>query len=529
MVDHATMSLTHPNIEEGSTVEQLLANLNGCLTNGRRQSTSPSIGPNDESAQSSSPEAADPNIDPAEAATLDAQKTIQKLAAQLGGFPFNQSFPMNNNFLAALQQQHMLGGVFPSEPCSSRQSPERLDDDGAGDNEDFENIQNGEPEDLSVGKIKKSPEADDSAGSVNGTPSCSFEEQFKQLYEISNEKERKEWLDDWFNFMKENGKTVTRIPIMAKHVLDLYELYRLVVKHGGLVEIINKKLWREITKGLMLPASITSAAFTLRTQYQKYLYDYECEKHGFSTHEDLMAAIESNKREGRRNPTSNGPNGQPGVGGMLGGGGMGHHGGHPMSPWGMPPLFGNFGSPFGFKTEDDGNPLANLSNAHHALAAAALDPQRHFEFLQRATAGRLAIPTSSNFRSGRSSVSSTASTPNNVNRNGKRPRPADTYPTNSQNGNNAASDSLPAKRPCTGSSTNMRITTKDNQMYVSMEVNGTMYQGMLFAVPAKTDGTSPPPNQSLNVSSSSGSAGETNALGGNIDMNAFSAIFNNNE
>lgn len=62
------------------------------------------------------------------------------------------------------------------------------------------------------------------------------------------------------------GKPVTRIPIMAKQVLDLYELYRLVVQHGGLVEIINKKLWREITKGLNLPSSITSAAFTLRTQ-----------------------------------------------------------------------------------------------------------------------------------------------------------------------------------------------------------------------------------------------------------------------
>ncbi|OON18964.1 ARID/BRIGHT DNA binding domain protein [Opisthorchis viverrini] len=59
---------------------------------------------------------------------------------------------------------------------------------------------------------------------------------------------------------------VNRIPIMAKQVLDLYELFQLVVARGGLVEVINKKLWREITKGLNLPSSITSAAFTLRTQ-----------------------------------------------------------------------------------------------------------------------------------------------------------------------------------------------------------------------------------------------------------------------
>lgn len=62
------------------------------------------------------------------------------------------------------------------------------------------------------------------------------------------------------------GTPVNRIPIMAKQVLDLYTLYQLVTDKGGLVEVINKKIWREITKGLNLPTSITSAAFTLRTQ-----------------------------------------------------------------------------------------------------------------------------------------------------------------------------------------------------------------------------------------------------------------------
>lgn len=63
-----------------------------------------------------------------------------------------------------------------------------------------------------------------------------------------------------------SGTPVNRIPIMAKQVLDLYKLYTLVTEKGGLVEVINKKIWREITKGLNLPTSITSAAFTLRTQ-----------------------------------------------------------------------------------------------------------------------------------------------------------------------------------------------------------------------------------------------------------------------
>ncbi|KAL8589087.1 hypothetical protein ACOMHN_017250 [Nucella lapillus] len=93
---------------------------------------------------------------------------------------------------------------------------------------------------------------------------------------------------------------VNRIPIMAKQTLDLYELFRLVVSKGGLVEVINKKLWREITKGLNLPSSITSAAFTLRTQYMKYLYPYECDKLKLSNPSELQAAIDGNRREGRR-------------------------------------------------------------------------------------------------------------------------------------------------------------------------------------------------------------------------------------
>ena len=110
---------------------------------------------------------------------------------------------------------------------------------------------------------------------------------------------------------------------MAKQVLDLYELYNLVLARGGLVEVINKKQWQEVIKGLGLPSSITSAAFTLRTQwvnfvtkfylclwwkiynlsnfrYTKYLYPYECYKRNISNPTDLAQAIEGNKRENRR-------------------------------------------------------------------------------------------------------------------------------------------------------------------------------------------------------------------------------------
>uniref|UniRef100_A0A8B9LD76 AT-rich interactive domain-containing protein 3 n=1 Tax=Astyanax mexicanus TaxID=7994 RepID=A0A8B9LD76_ASTMX len=141
-----------------------------------------------------------------------------------------------------------------------------------------------------------------------------YEEQFRQLYELDSNPKRKEFLDDLFTFMQKRGTPVNRIPIMAKQVLDLYMLYQLVTEKGGLVEVINKKLWREITKGLNLPTSITSAAFTLRTQYMKYLYPYECDKRGLSNPNELQAAIDSNRREGRRQGSSlfiYSPNGTP--------------------------------------------------------------------------------------------------------------------------------------------------------------------------------------------------------------------------
>ena len=98
---------------------------------------------------------------------------------------------------------------------------------------------------------------------------------------------------------------------MAKQVLDLYELFNLVVARGGLVEVINKKQWQEIIKGLGLPSSITSAAFTLRTQYTKYLYPLEMNQHNFSNGGDLQNAIDGNKREGRRLGPYDGPMSTP--------------------------------------------------------------------------------------------------------------------------------------------------------------------------------------------------------------------------
>ncbi|CAJ0593392.1 unnamed protein product [Cylicocyclus nassatus] len=389
------------------------------------------------------------------------QKAFQRFTSSLGLGGFRSAFNMNvlPPFLAALQQnplalqQQLLGltsglsGVSP----------------GPEDEEENENGAATEPEDLTMSFRKDSKTEDqhgDGGGSLGGGPSWSYEEQFKQLYELSDDAKRKEWLDDWLSFMHRIGKPVTRIPIMAKQVLDLYELYRLVVQHGGLVEIINKKLWREITKGLNLPSSITSAAFTLRTQYQKYLYDYECEKEALSNPSDLQAAIDGNRREGRRNASA--PNFGP----------LGYPLPHASSAANL------LGKPFnglGMRTDflDDENGLSmslpqnNLLAAYRAEQMAMFEAQqRQMERAQRAAAEAVArhggLPLAPSGRASPSSVDSEAPA--------KRARlsePADAPPTGGQ----------------------MKITTRkpegqqsDNSMVVSMEINGVTYQGVLFAL-----------------------------------------------
>ncbi|TKR92622.1 hypothetical protein L596_007242 [Steinernema carpocapsae] len=313
-----------------------------------------------------------------------------------------------------LLQQQMLGLTttgIPSTPFNALPVFGTTNDE----DEDSENIATTEPEDLTVGtdyrfrKEKKTDSSED--GDQNPQQNWSFEEQFKQLYELSDDQKRKEWLDDWLSFMHKIGKPVTRIPIMAKQVLDLYELYRLVVQHGGLVEIINKKLWREITKGLNLPSSITSAAFTLRTQYQKYLYDYECEKEALSNPADLQQAIDGNRREGRRAGGSSSASSA-------------------AFPYSLTPhsthallaakhhLNGAFSLGPG---DDDSNGLGSVSTTQQALVAAYKAEQlanmeaqqRHFELIQRATAEAASRQQSSNVlpNSGRESTSSYDSDP----------------------------------------------------------------------------------------------------------------------
>lgn len=509
------------------------------------------------------------------------QKAFKRFTSSLNDLGFRTTFPVSvfPPFLAAFQQNplalHNQFGVANSNPRSSGVSPGLDDDD-----ENEAALGSTEPEDLTINFRKEKKDSvcatgstgDDNADSdASGQQNWSYEEQFKQLYELSDDVKRKEWLDDWLSFMHRIGKPVTRIPIMAKQVLDLYELYRLVVQHGGLVEIINKKLWREITKGLNLPSSITSAAFTLRTQYQKYLYDYECEKEGLSTASDLQQAIDGNRREGRRN-TSTSSN-YPQVGYSVAATGTAHHSSTNLL---SKHLNGTLSLRNGL---DDDASLSSATQqaafvaAYRAEQLAALEAQqRQFERAQRAAAEAVArhsahANSSSNSNNNNNNNNSTSNNNNNnsnsnINSNNNSNSGSSSSDNNGNNSNNGTNCSTghrqhhhlsgrestssadsdgasPAKRAracssltATGTagatattiaaaaavaaaalsdenglnnnliaslaterlfggipSAHLKITSRgENSLVVSMEINGTMYQGVLFALGNTTTG-----------------------------------------
>jgi ARID/BRIGHT DNA binding domain len=65
------------------------------------------------------------------------------------------------------------------------------------------------------------------------------------------------------------------VPSLGGKELDLCKLYKAVISRGGSNRVSNNKLWKEIVNEFEIPASCTSASFTLRNHYNKCLYQYE--------------------------------------------------------------------------------------------------------------------------------------------------------------------------------------------------------------------------------------------------------------
>ena len=87
-----------------------------------------------------------------------------------------------------------------------------------------------------------------------------------------------------------------KIPQIGGKELDLHALYTSVIRRGGAENVSRKKLWKEIVNEFDLPPSCTSASFTLKNHYQKYLLAYE-QKFFFNKEEGEMVTELGNQRQ----------------------------------------------------------------------------------------------------------------------------------------------------------------------------------------------------------------------------------------
>ncbi|NXG39309.1 ARI3A protein, partial [Dromaius novaehollandiae] len=129
-----------------------------------------------------------------------------------------------------------------------------------------------------------------------------YEEQFKQLYELDGDPKRKEFLDDLFGFMQKRGELPRASAFPFPRLLGREALlFRPSSRGHGfyfLAYHYNLKGGKGTRRGARCPAAVSRGLSAGR--YMKYLYPYECEKRGLSNPNELQAAIDSNRREGRR-------------------------------------------------------------------------------------------------------------------------------------------------------------------------------------------------------------------------------------
>ncbi|XP_070191223.1 AT-rich interactive domain-containing protein 1A-like isoform X2 [Littorina saxatilis] len=130
-----------------------------------------------------------------------------------------------------------------------------------------------------------------------------------KLYDMGNEMDRRPFLDKLLAFLDEKGTPLTTMPCISKQPLDLYRLYYCVREKGGMVEVNRGKKWKEICTVVNIGSS-ASAAFTLKKNYIRYLFGFECKyERGGADPAPILAELEAQlekKREQKKRVPSPG-------------------------------------------------------------------------------------------------------------------------------------------------------------------------------------------------------------------------------
>lgn len=131
---------------------------------------------------------------------------------------------------------------------------------------------------LDAGMMYQMPAGDMSESVVSRYQECSREVGIRLIStppetpKTGNPKD--DFVADHLRFMKELN-TEFKIRTIGGSKLDLFTLYKSVLERGGVQNVISSRTFRLVAKALNLPKSCTSAAYILRSDYERLLYAYE--------------------------------------------------------------------------------------------------------------------------------------------------------------------------------------------------------------------------------------------------------------
>jgi hypothetical protein len=97
----------------------------------------------------------------------------------------------------------------------------------------------------------------------------------KKVLEDDDQEKSKIFKNELLKFNTLHGRENFKVPQIGGKELNLYMLFKEVISRGGSHQVSENKQWKEIVNALELPASCTSASFTLRNHYSKCLHSYE--------------------------------------------------------------------------------------------------------------------------------------------------------------------------------------------------------------------------------------------------------------
>lgn len=89
--------------------------------------------------------------------------------------------------------------------------------------------------------------------------------------------ERDKFLRDLNEFMEKRGTPIPydNLPQLGGRRLNVYKLWLQVWSRGGYEAVCENKQWTEVRDAYQVPKTCTSASYSLKMYYQKWLYSYE--------------------------------------------------------------------------------------------------------------------------------------------------------------------------------------------------------------------------------------------------------------